>query len=204
MVRLDKVRLHLERNKKMSTVTAKTIRTIQVTIKGVSALLMHRFPMTTIEGFENLSKEEQAEHAAYRDPNTKELYIPGVAIQRAIIAAATFSKGKGRASLQKPVAACVTVDPERISLGTKEYVIDSRPVVIKVTKGRIIRHRPKLEQWQCSFTLEYDTILLKEEQMHKIVEDTGRRAGLLDFRPACKGPFGRFIIVNWKPQDSKK
>ena len=26
----------------------------------------------------------------------------------------------------------------------------------------------------------------------------GKRVGLGDFRPACKGPFGKFVVVEWK------
>ena len=77
---------------------------VSVEITGTAALLMHAFPMTPIEALEKKPIEEQAELAAYRDPETKELYCPGVNIQRSLVAAATYSKGKGRASLQKVTA----------------------------------------------------------------------------------------------------
>ena len=170
----------------------------QVTIKGMSSLLMHQYPLIPVEALEKKPIDEQAELAAYRDQESGELYIPGVAVQRAIIGGATFSKGKGRASLQKPVAACVLISPEHILLGTTKYEIDTRPVVIPSTKGRILRHRPRLDQWQASFELEWDDVLVTEPQIKRIVDDTGSRVGLLDFRPACKGPHGRFIVTEWK------
>lgn len=173
------------------------IKIIDISIKGKSALLMHRFPEVPIEALDKKSKEEQAELAAYRDPDTGELYIPSVCIQRSLISAAVYSKGKGRASLQKVAAASVMINPERISLGVKNYAVDSRPVVIRATKGRIIRHRPRLDEWGCHFELEYEDTLLKEEQVRKIVDDAGQRVGLLDFRPECKGPFGRFMVTKW-------
>ena len=105
---------------------------------------------------------------------------------------------KGRASLQKPVAACVLVEPARAGLGVKDYNIDSRPVVIRVTKGRIIRHRPRLETWSATFTITYDDELLTEDQLRQVVDDAGSRVGLLDFRPEKKGPFGRFIVTHWE------
>ena len=174
------------------------MNTIQVRIKGVSALLMHAYPMIEIEALEKKSPEEQARFAEYRSPDDEMLYIPGTAIQRAFVAAAAFSKGKGRASLQKTVAACLMVSPERCSLGVKDYVIDSRRVVIPVTRGRVIRHRPRLDEWQCAFSIDYDDDKLTEKQVRKIVDDAGSLVGLLDFRPACKGPFGRFIVIEWK------
>lgn len=168
-----------------------------VTIEGISALMMKQYPAEPIVGFEKKTPEEQAELSAYRIPETKELYIPGVAIQRALINAATYSKGKGRASLQKVAAACLIVSPEFIGLGTKKFEIDSRPVVVPATKGRIMRHRPRIDKWKATFNVEWDETLLKEDEVKKIVEDMGKRVGLLEFRPLCKGPFGRCKIVKW-------
>jgi len=34
--------------------------------------------------------------------------------------------------------------------------------------------------------------------LRHIVDDAGSRVGLLDFRPERKGPFGRFIVIEWK------
>jgi len=171
---------------------------IEVEIKGVSPLMMHRYPLEPIEAIEKKPIEEQAEIAAYRDPDTDELYIPGIAIQRCLVAAATYSKGKGRASLQKQTAACVFVTPDRVSLRTKDFVIDSRRVVVPATRGSIIRHRPRLDDWIVNFEIEYDDVLLTEIQVRKIVDDAGLRVGLLEFNPVHKGPYGRFSVTEWK------
>ena len=73
---------------------------ISVTISGTSPILMHRYPLEPIEAIEKKSAEEQARIAAYVIPESGNLYIPGVAVQRALIGAAVYSKGKGRATLQ--------------------------------------------------------------------------------------------------------
>ncbi len=172
-------------------------KVIQVTVKGDSALLMHSFPLVPIEALEKKSVAEQAELASYRDPDTKGLYVPGLAVQRALVSAATFSKGKGRGSLQKVVAACVVVAPERIPLGVDTFAIDSRPVVVPATRGRVMRHRPRLDNWQLSFEVEFDPNMLTEKQLRQVINDTGSRVGLLDFRPERKGPFGRFSVIKW-------
>jgi len=168
-----------------------------VTIEGTSALLMKKYPEIPIEGFEKKTPQEQAELSSYRIPGSKELYIPGVAIQRAIVNAATYSKGKGRASLQKTAAACIMVLPEFVGLGTDKFTVDSRPVVVPATKGRIMRHRPRIDNWQGSFGIEWDENLISEAQVKRIVEDMGTRVGLLEFRPACKGPYGRCKVTQW-------
>ena len=176
----------------------------EVGLKEKSALLMHRFPLEPIEALEKKPVAEQAEQAAYRNPETGNLCVPGVCIQRALIAAAAYSKGKGRASLAKSAAACLMVSPEYVDLGIKKYKIDSRPVVIPSTKGRIIRHRPRIDKWKLTFELEWDDTLLTEVQVRKIVDDMGQRVGLLDFRPACKGPFGRSMVEHWKTEPADK
>lgn len=173
-------------------------KSVAVTIKGISPLLMHSFPMVPIEAIEKRTPEEQAEIAAYRDPETKDLYIPGIALQRAMINGATYSKGKGRGSLQKNVAACLLIQPERMGLGVGSFAVDARPVVVPATKGRVIRYRPRLDQWEVEFEIEYDENLLTEQQVRRVLDDTGSRVGLLDFRPEKKGPFGRFTVIHWE------
>ncbi len=173
------------------------LQKIDVSLSGITPLLMHRYPMESIEAIDKKTPKEQAEIAAYRTPQN-ELYVPGTAIQRALVDAATFSKGKGRASLQRSAAACIMVSPEYVLLGTNEYLIDTRSVVIPATKGRTPRYRPRFDKWKISFSLEYDDALITGEQIRKIVDDMGTRVGLLDFRPACKGSFGRSVVVEWR------
>jgi hypothetical protein len=173
-------------------------KTVKVSIKGISPLLMHSYPLVPIENppLEKRSIEEQAELAAYRDPD-KNLYVPAEALFRALIGGSTYSKGKGRASLQKAAAASLSVTPLRLLLGLKTFAIDSRRVVIPATKGAVIRHRPIFEDWQLSFNLSYDDSLLTEKQARGIVDDTGSRVGILEYRPERKGPFGRFMVTHW-------
>ena len=173
------------------------MKKIKVSIKGISPLLMHRFPSEPVEMIEKKSKEEQAEVVAYRN-NEGTLYVPGVALNRALISGATYSKGKGRASLQKVVAAGVMVSPEYLILSNESYEIDERAVVIPATKGRVMRYRPRFDNWEVSCEIEYDENLITEEQLRRVVDDTGSRVGLLDFRPERKGSFGRFVVSSWK------
>lgn len=173
------------------------MKSVNVSIKGSSPLLMHRFPLEPVEAIDKKPRDEQAELASYRAADGV-LFIPGVNIQRAFVSAATYSKGKGRSTLQKQAAACLLVSPEVVTLGQKTFEIDSRPVVMPATKGRVLRHRPRLDQWECSFALEWDETLLREEEVRRIVDDAGSRVGLLDFRPEKKGPFGRFMVTSWK------
>lgn len=173
------------------------MKSVQCEIKGLSPLLMNRFPMEPVEGLSKKLPREQTEVSAYRMPDTGELYIPGVAMHRSMVNAAVYSKGKGRSSLKKIAACCIFVTPEYLLLGTSEYVIDARPVVIPATKGRVIKYRPRLDSWSVKFSIDYDDTLLKANEVRDIVDNAGKRVGLLDFRPERFGPFGRFIVTSW-------
>jgi hypothetical protein len=172
------------------------MRSVAIEIQGQSALLMHSFPMVAIEALEKKPVAEQAELAAYRFDG--KLYVPAMALTRAMVSGATYSKGKGRGTLQRVVAACVLISPERLILTPQEYIVDSRPVVVPATKGRVLRHRPRFDKWELAATIEFDETLMTPAQVRRVLDDTGSRVGLLDFRPERKGPFGRFIVTKWK------
>jgi len=178
------------------------MKKVNVEIKGKTPLIMHKYPMVAIDGIEKMPMQEQAEYAAYRDEKTEMLCIPSANIQRMLVAGAVYVKGKGRASLQKQAAACMFITPDTVSLGVKDYGIDSRRVVIPATKGAVIRHRPRLNKWSCSFSLIYDEVLLSEKDARAIVDNGLDRVGMLDFRPEKKGPFGRAMVTKWETSDN--
>lgn len=173
------------------------MRSVNIRIDGTAPLLMHAFPMVPREGIEKLPPQEQAEYHTYRRPDTRELYVPGVTLQRGLVSAAAFSKGKGRATLAKVAAAGMFVLESYCVLEPQDYIIDARPVVIRATGGRVVRYRARFDAWRTRFTLEYDETLLSSAAVRKIVDDLGQRVGVLDFRPEHRGPFGRFHITEW-------
>ena len=183
---------------------------IRVTIEGVTPLLMNRFH----EGNEvkvssgtsaaqigaKGSPREQAEPKAYRADNGQ-LYIPGPNIFAAIIEAGKFHKvGKTKVTTMKTslVPAGISVLEIICPLGCKNFEVDSRSVVIPSTGGRVMCHRPRLDKWKCSFTLDVDEEMFSADFVRQLVDDAGRKIGLGDFRPARKGPFGKFKVVSWQ------
>jgi len=174
------------------------MKAVTITVCGQSPLLMHRFPMEPVQSIEKLAPEEQAELAAYRIPGSGNLYVPGVNMWSSIVEGAAYVKGKGRASMQKPAAACILVTPEYLDLGTKAYEIDARPVVVPATKGRVVRYRPRLNDWKLTMQVEWDPTLISDVQLRQIMDHAGQRVGVGDFRPQKKGPFGRFVVEHWE------
>ena len=189
----------------------------EAVIIGTSPLLQHRFSESA-EGEvqrktrKNLAPEPilprtEAEKAAYRMEETGQLYMPSMAISRLLRESGSDHKLKGsRKSAKFVVPSSVFIDDEVLMLLNPEdgkplmdFEVDSRPVVIPSTKGRIMRHRPRLDSWALSVILRVDTESLGENFIRELLIEGGMRRGLGDFRPEKGGPFGRFHLTSWKP-----
>lgn len=181
---------------------------IEVQIRGVSALLMQAFGLDFENGDQSRTiirvqktPREQAEAVAYR--NSEHFYIPSSWIAGAIRDAGANHKLRGsRRSLRFVVPSAVFVVEEHITICSdgrpvEDFEVDSRPVTIPSTKGRIMRHRPRFDAWDMAFHLEVDPSKLPEELVHQLLEEAGRSIGIGDFRPARGGSFGRFAIIKW-------
>lgn len=58
--------------------------------------------------------------------------------------------------------------------------------------------RPRFDRWAFKLNVEIDTTEIAEAVIRELFEKAGSRIGLGDFRPARKGPFGRWGIDSWK------
>ncbi|MHC5033452.1 MAG: hypothetical protein ACYTFZ_00225 [Planctomycetota bacterium] len=61
---------------------------------------------------------------------------------------------------------------------------------VRVTGRRIMRCRPRFDEWAVEFEVMYDPTLIDEDVLIGIVEAAGRTTGLGDYRPR----FGRFDV----------
>lgn len=177
------------------------MKTINVEIKGVTPLLMNS-PASMLENekptklsTEKYDPKREAEIRAYKLKNGN-LYIPGTAIMGSLIGAASWKKA-GKHALKPIIAASVRITPELIDLGTKNYELDVRTVVIQ-KKSRIVRVRPKVEDWKATFQITYNESLITPGVIRECLAEAGERVGLLDFRPQKLGPFGTFEVSKWK------
>ena len=64
------------------------------------------------------------------------------------------------------------------------------PVVVQ--RARVLRTRPKFDDWAVVFTIEVDDELIDKQQLETWLDIAGRRIGLCDWRPEKSGSFGRF------------
>ncbi len=185
---------------------------VKITIEGTAPLLMNRFTEEnevqvsggTQPAFRGAkgTPREQAESKCYAD-KAGGLYLPGPNIFAAIIAAGIFHKAsKSKLTTQKSslIPAGLIIEEPVCSLGTRDWEVDSRSVVNPSTHGRIMCHRPRLDKWSCSFTITIDTDMFSPALIRSVIDDAGKKIGLGDYRPARKGPFGRFVVKTWAVQ----
>ncbi len=190
------------------------MRTVRVKIEGKTPLLLHQFTdeaaqqatngsrMVAVQG-ERGTPREQAEQSIYRDQDGRAV-IPQPNLFRCLVDAGKFFKaGKAKVTTQKSslIPACVAIEELVIPIEHKEpWDVDTRPVRIPATGGRILRHRPRFNDWALAFTLNVDTDMMDVKLVRDIVDAAGQRIGLGDFRPDTKGPFGKFVVVAWEAE----
>jgi|SRR5215813_10125722 len=174
-----------------------------IEIIGISPLLMHKFDENDLKSpskNKNITPIEQAEKFAYKTEDGN-LYVPMECIYACLINGGKFSKlGKNKITTLRSslVPAGINMVDKICLLGTKEFTVDSRAAVNPSTGGRVMVHRPRLDEWKLSFSLDVDTNLFPESAVRTIVDDAGIRVGLLSFRPERKGYFGKFKVEKWK------
>lgn len=175
--------------------------TYRVQIEGVAPLLMHSPEMLKEQKQGRDSgtpdPEVEAQKALYKDGEGN-IVVPSRAIEGAMREAAKDFRvsGKGgKKSYKEYITAGVLVEPANIPLQvdganpSDSWRIDLQPVVVQ--RSRIMRARPRFDQWKLEFKLTLLDPLLDPSIVQEILEAAGKYKGLLDYRPK----FGRFRVL---------
>lgn len=186
------------------------MKTVEVTIEGVTPYLMHRFTESTEQGkasrrimIEEATPRDQAEKVTNRNKDGT-FYFSGYSIIGTLGNAGSNHKMKGsRKSLRFVIPSAVRLTQDTITLlngngPAKDYEVDSRPVTIPATKGKIMRHRPRFDKWGAKFDLIINEKMIPTEQVHLLLNEAGESVGIGDFRPEKRGPFGTFRVISFK------
>jgi len=177
---------------------------VEVTIKGISPLLMNRPDMLE---FQDKAKKKQAgvdilekqfETKQYKTSDG-ELFTPDTHIKGTMMEAGKTFKvsSKGKATYSKIVGYGVVIKPAQIIHKMQEL---EKHIVLAVnpsTKGRNPVCRPMLPTWELDFTIEYDADEIPFGTLKEILDYAGRKIGIGDWRPAKKGTFGKFIVTRF-------
>lgn len=186
------------------------MKRIDVEIRGVTPLLLHRYneeaeqakPTRRVEAGKKRDPREEARKVAYIAADGT-FYFNAFCIPGCMGNAGGSHKQRGsRKSLRfvVPSAVQMTTDAVTILNGAgpaKDFEVDARPVTIPATKGRVMRFRPRWDQWGAEFTLLVNDDLLSPEMAHQLLAEGGVSFGIGDFRPERRGPFGTFRVVKW-------
>lgn len=186
------------------------MKLINVEIRGTSPLLQHRFSEDAEQQKATRSvvqdrgtPREQATAVCYK--NDRGYYFPSSWIAGSIKEAGGNHKLRGsRKSAKYVVPAAIGVIESDIVINdadgkaVKNFEVDSRPVTIPATKGRVMRHRPRFDDWSARFTLRINDKILPEEFLQQLLTEAGETQGIGDYRPQKFGPFGCFRVTEWK------
>lgn len=186
------------------------MKTVHIEIRGTTPLLVHRF--TDSSSAEKSTRRVVVEATDPREEATKNAYIAAdgtyyfsaFAIPNAMGAAGSGHKMKGsRKTLRFVVPSAVRLVTDTITIlngngPAKSFEVDSRPVTIPATKGRIMRHRPRFDCWGAEFDLLINEKMLAVKDAHMLLNEAGESIGIGDFRPEKRGPFGTFRVVKFE------
>ena len=189
---------------------------IKIRIRGITPLMLNRFTaeQAIIASGGTRGSSAAADRGTPLEIAESKLYkgldgtlmVPQPNIMRCIVDGGYFHKiGKKQVTTKESslVYACLNIEGVEIKIHHRQpWKVDTRPVVIPATKGRILAHRPIFDDWEVEFTVELDTTIMGAQLLRKIVDDAGKRIGLGELRPARKGPYGRFVVVRWEEEET--
>lgn len=191
---------------------------ISVKIEGITALICNKFTDAAAESASSGSRSSASasDRGTPLEQASTKLYvgatglpmIPQPNLLRCLVEGGKFHKvGKSQVTTARSsmLYSCVDIEGTEIPIAHKEqWRVDTRAVRIPSTGGRILTHRPMFDDWSLSFTVDVDTSIMGPKLLRAIVDDAGKRIGLGDFRPQCKGPFGRFVVSRWEEEEPMK
>jgi hypothetical protein len=205
---------------------------VEVWGAGVMPLLMHRFTekaeanlpggsgkgtrATTTAGEKPLPREI-AEDFAYRESGPgSPLVLPREMFQRMLVNAGSNHKERGTRKTLKyrvPAAVLVLGGDEKagpVPLFAKDrktrlttFEVHSCSAVNPFTKGRVMSHRPRLDEWSFRLLVRINTDLMAESVVRQLFTEGGQQIGVGSWRPEKFGVFGVFDVVGWDVRDGR-
>lgn len=175
---------------------------IRVKLTGIKPLLMHAIPMTLGQkgrGKQIPEPQDEAEAGLYKDKDGN-IVMPAINILSCLRKAAVDFKaaGKGRKTYRDYIFSGVEITPDEVPLGAngrnpaESWVVDIKPA--RVQSARILRARPRFDEWDLEFTLVITDPILRPEIVKEMLEAAGNYVGLCDHRPL----YGRFRVDDFQ------
>jgi len=181
------------------TIPSISLRTVEVTLAGISPLIMHKWSKKAKE--EMLAKQMKAatkgkeakdpqrdyEESIYRHPDGG-YGFPTVAFKAAAVGACRFTDGTKMTFAR----GAFHIDGELAIIKGEPHM---REDMVRVGMGTAdIRYRAEFSEWRAIFRLTYNTSALSEEQILNLFNIAGFGVGVGEWRPEKDGQFGRFKV----------
>lgn len=190
---------------------------IEVSIQGITPLLCNRFTDEAAAAASEGTRSSIAttDRGTPLEIATSKLYLttdgnPGIPqpnLLRCLVEGGRFHKiGKAQITTDKKslLYACLDIEGVMVPIDHKEpWTVDTRPVRIPATGGRILVNRPLFNDWALTFVLMLDISIMSPKLLRDCIDDAGKRIGLGDYRPATKGPFGKFKVIHWAEEQEQ-
>lgn len=188
---------------------------VRATCVGISPYLMNPATDELLEELRTgvrqqidrtISAKAQAEKKLCKDDEGR-IGIPAINLRSCLVNAGRHVKFEGKSKIS--TAESTLLDsfflirdfflpfPEKAA---KSWTVDKRRGVLDNGTAVCIV-RPVFKDWGFTATVEIDEAIAKEKTVRVLFDMAGARIGLGDFRPAKKGPFGRFKVANWERVD---
>lgn len=183
-------------------------RIFGVDIRGVTPLLMNNPAKMRGASGKSLDKKEiptpENEALSGRYVNDAGLYVKSDALRQSMINGSSGLKINKKAAnvilsaavMELPDALEFTLFRDGSPISPTEYEIDVRRCVVQ--RQGVLRARPRIDlPWSFTGRFLVDTAVVggKAEPVISALARAGQIVGLLDYRPAKKGSFGRFEVL---------
>lgn len=176
----------------------------RVEIEGIRPLLMHSCDSMLEESKNKTTRSKEhdpkvdAETALYKDVKG-DIIVPSFCVLSCLRESAKNFQvpGKGKKTFKNFIYAGVQIEPMDIPLIYRGgYEVDLKTVVVQ--RSRIVRARPRFDEWTLIFTLEIIDPIITPQILKQIIGDAGKYNGLLDFRPL----YGLFKLTKFERVDA--
>lgn len=174
-----------------------------VKIKGITPLLqnkpeMYGFDVQWIEKKASTDTDKETLKKLYIN-NKGLIYQPSTHFEGCLMEAGKKIKvkGQGKSTYSKLFGSMVSIEETEIVHLNQKYEIFKTTVVNPNTKGRMISLRPMIKDWEVEFNITFEDEI-PADVIKEAFEIAGKYIGVGDWRPAKKGKFGKFQVVQWK------
>jgi len=184
---------------------------VRARLEGISPLLMNAMSQEQllnirdkVKSARNAAKptpREEADSKVHRMPNG-EPHIPTSMLMACLIGAGQFVRLDGKRQIS---TAKSTVLPGLVTIEDRWLPLTPVTWEVDIAQGRnpnggeaVCIIRPRFDEWGFDVTLSVDQSQIAIATIRELVDIAGKRVGLGDFRPKCKGTFGRFAVTRWE------